>query len=1223
MALMTNAPSFYKKLTSATLAAFIVVLAPGLAPYQALAANVEGPSGPIRTMPIITNGIGAPSSSIQTPDLSATTQIPGAVIPGANIPAAAVPVAPAAGIEASDPAAPAIQPAAPQAPTTFAAAQNLAGAVDPEAKPAAQQGALETAYTGANAVAAKPTEAVDASESCATTGGCPFAKLFGKSKQNNGGSNNNTPAPARPKPADVGLVHKAAMYAMATTWKVWDRAIGARWDKMPPMLAAVYLYFNEQYLRLHMWDAAANAPSTESKTYGAATEDQKKFRTADGSYMDLKDPGMAAAGTRFNHLRKPDDAPNPNWEKMEPNPYVISQELQQRAHDKDGNPIIKEIPANSWFTQIQPQLHDWFNHEQQPLTDNPVTFTVPKGHPLKPEGGEVVMNRTKTDPTVPADYKGAAIHRNGETSPWDRSDLYGSSQETQDAVRTHQGGHLKLGEDGWLPDDPAKPGVPKTGFNNNVSMTLTMNNVTMAKEHNLVADAVDQEYRAKGIQLSDEELFQKARLRMTGFNARNHTVPWTQWLFAGSKIGQEIMWADWYGFLNKRFKLAYMRWSDRHPSLAKFTDPFIRTELLFGVPGTKATHYGKHYNFTEEFVDVYRMHQLIRDTYKVHHLETNPDGTIEVSIIDNVKLRDMVGANTQQAMRKHSYADWALTMGKENVGELTINNVPDDLRNVTAQDGAKDGHKVDLGAIDIMRTRERLAASTYVRFTMRLGEKPPRTFEELTGGDKEKADKLRAVYKSINDVDFQIGILAERKPIGFALGNRQFKVFVLSAPARLKNDRFLSTDYNAKTYDQSGIEYMETNNWSNLVARHAPELKALEIEAMANPYMTYPEAGWLPKALAEDSAAADKKLAKGLFWGGIAGAAATIAMIASGIIVPMAAAVGFVAALYAGVEGQGMLEKARKNLTAATISSAKKEEARARRGALLVRAGAAASFLSTAALAVALHAAFPWVAAGLGIAGLVAFLKSWKGAGAARDALALEAVEIKARLRAGQVHIDPATLPGESSIAKRYWFLLGDKRTPAASFSDSYQALKKSGLSAPKAFVTAAMSHLMFAAKTQKNMSELDRRMYKPGRFDIYIPNIIDAHGYSNSRVYASREDAKALGLKPGDLNMAEFDRIFRDFGALRGYVTAYDLARMRDMNAWRDKQEGRGNWFTRLMGRLEAKRRAEQLIELFADRVVWEDGQPGGRVPAISREQLLRFYQGSAEAELNREELR
>ncbi|MBI3554037.1 MAG: hypothetical protein HY077_16195 [Elusimicrobia bacterium] len=1216
-----------KKALACGLTAAIILCAPGLVPYQAVAAANfnETPGGQIRIIPKAAPEAGLTGPELKVPGVPTAGELPGTALPGTVVPELG------AVVPGAEPGATMVSPTGPaskgDAPTILGGTEKLVEVVAPEGSvdPAAQQAALTRTYTTADHPEYDPGDpnailAVTGKDQDCSAGGCPFAKLFGKSSRaGSGASKDGTPAPSRPKPDDVGRLHKAAMHVMAGTWWVWDRAINQRWDKMPSTLAAIYLYFNEQYLRLHLWDANSE-PSTDKTTYGPATEEQKKYRTADGSYFDPKDPAMAKAGSRFNHLRKPDGPPNPDWAKMEPNPFVISEKLMQRDHDAQGKPIIKEIPANLWFQQIQDQLHDWFNHEQEPLSDRPISFTVPKGHPLKPEGGTVIINRTKTDSSVPADYKGPAIHRNAETSPWDKSSLYGSSKETQDKVRSFEGGHLKIGADGYLPDDSAKPGVPQTGFNNNMSVDLALHNVIWAHEHNLVADAINSQFRAKGIQLSDEELFQKARLRITGVNARNHTVPWTQWLFAGSKTGQEIMWADWYGFFGKRFKLAYMRWTDRHPFLAKFTDPFIRLELLFGIPGTKTTHYGKRYNFTEEFVDVYRLHQLVRDMIAVQHLQPNADGTYEIHVIDSVKLRDRVGKNTQTALRSHSLEDWGLTMGREKVGELTINNIPDDLRNLTAQDGAKDGHKIDLGAIDIIRTRERLEASTFVKFTMRLGQRPPRTFEELTGGNKAAAAKLRGAYKNVKDVDFQIGILAEWKPIGFALGDKQFKVFVLSAPGRLKNDPLLSSLYNDKTYD-GGIDYMETNNWGNIVARVIPGLKALEIEAMKNPYMAYPEPGWLPKALAQDSQDARQKLGSVAFRGWIVAGATAIAALVAGIHAAPLVALGVLAAMVGNSLSLEGLDAARSDMTEAkTIAQIDAAASKASHAALTNRAAAVTLTTAVVALAWVVAATSPVIAGILALAAVVTAVATLKKAGAAAAAVRLQGAEIKARLRKDAPHIDPATLPGETSIQKRYWFLLGDKKSPVATFRDSYKALRGSGLSAWKAFVTAAFSHMGMARRTQRNMTAQEKARYKPGFFDLYVPNIIAAHGYSNSRVYVQPQDAKATGLKAGDLNMAEFDRIFRDFGALRGYVTAYDLSRLRDANEWRDKQEDRGNAFTRLLGRLAAKRRAEQLIELFADRVVWEDGLPGGRVPAISRERMLQFYQGSAEAELNRE---
>jgi hypothetical protein len=137
------------------------------------------------------------------------------------------------------------------------------------------------------------------------------------------------------------------------------------------------------------------------------------------------------------------------------------------------------------------------------------------------------------------------------------------------------------------------------------------------------------------------------------------------------------------------------------------------------------------------------------------------------------------------------------------------------------------------------------------------------------------------------------------------------------------------------------------------------------------------------------------------------------------------------------------------------------------------------------------------------------------------------------------------------------------------------------------------------------------------GWFKVYLPNISQAQGYSSTRIYAPADNRK--GLKAGDLDREEFECMFRTYAPGRDYLTAYDHARMREGNQLRDAREGRGNWLSRTMGRLAAKRRADQLFLLFSDRVVEEDHN---LVPAISREMLLRFYQGAAQYDLLREHL-
>ncbi|MDE2512311.1 MAG: hypothetical protein KGL74_14395, partial [Elusimicrobia bacterium] len=1011
-------------------------------------------------------------------------------------------------------------------------------------------------------------------------------------------SNGTPPAPGAPASSrfQVGPVHYAAMRAMAAVWSLWDRAIGSKWDTMPAILGELYLYMNEQSLRLHIWDANAQ-PSTDKKEYAPATEAQKNGRSADGSYFDDQDPAMAKAGARFNQLREPAGPPNPNWATMEPTPLTISEKLQKREAGPDGVPVIKEagILNDLAAGHIQFNVHDWENHERQSIAQDPLKFPIPAGHPLGADGSaEMTLDRTAKDETLPAGYAGPVTHRNMETSAWDMSMIYGSSPERQMQVRAGVDGKMKIGADGRLLDDPEKPGVPLTGFNDNMSPPLIMMHTIWTLEHNSVAAAVKSEHP----DWNDERIFQATRLRLTALNARLHTTEWTRALLP-NKILHAGMWHDWYGFIGKRAKLWIMRFTDRHPRLGAFLFAPLRNELAFGVPGTKTQHFGKNYGFVEEFPDVYRLHTMVRDLYQMQHLSAEADGTVEVRLLKKIPLEDMLGFKSRDLMAGHSQEDWALTFLNESAGALTINNTPNGLRNLTTQDG----RKIDLAAVDVIRTRERLEASTYVKFTTRLGEKPPKTFLELTGGDQAAADKLAAVYKNVNDVDFQIGILAERKPTGFALGNRQFKVFVLSAPARLKNDRLLSEQYGSRTYGTSGIEYVEHTNFAHLIERHFPSLRPA-VEGVENMFAPLPKAGTLNERLAVNANASLETAMTYGAWSFLSGLGVAALTIGSAAVAPLAALIVVpTAAFMAAAWRNDSIQMT----TGATLPGVLKTEKDVRRASLALKIGAFALLDAGGMIAFHLFAAHPLGALLLGavvLAGGIGTLKRAKRA--AEDMTALR-VGLAAKLTADRPRTDPSTLPGETALQKRYWVMVGGNPTPLLHFSDTFAALKRSGLPAAKAFMTASMWHVPFARKTWVNVPAAEKARLNPGFFDIYIPGLIDTQGYSNNRVYS---DGSKPGIKRGDVDMDEFNRLFRDFG-MHDYLTAYDLARIREANQFRDAQAGRGNWLSRLIGRYAAKRRADQLLELFADRVVWEDGLQGRLVPAISREQLLRFYQG------------
>jgi hypothetical protein len=102
-----------------------------------------------------------------------------------------------------------------------------------------------------------------------------------------------------------------------------------------------------------------------------------------------------------------------------------------------------------------------------------------------------------------------------------------------------------------------------------------------------------------------------------------------------------------------------------------------------------------------------------------------------------------------------------------------------------------------------------------------------------------------------------------------------------------------------------------------------------------------------------------------------------------------------------------------------------------------------------------------------------------------------------------------------------------------------------------------------------------------------------------------------------GEVNEAEFERACRQYAPGRDYLTAYDLHRMNEGTAVREGKEGHGSWWSRLCKQFSNNRKADRLVDDYADCVVEEDRQ---LVPAVSIVMLKAILQGKAQANLQRE---
>ena len=212
--------------------------------------------------------------------------------------------------------------------------------------------------------------------------------------------------------------------------------------------------------------------------------------------------------------------------------------------------------------------------------------------------GRCEIERTRSDP-APDAKGGPPTYVTADSHWWDGSQIYGSEPALAAALRSNEGGKLRLDPDGQLPRD-LEQHVDLTGVAGNFWLGLALLHTLFTHEHNAICDRLRSEYP----RWSDDELYDRARLINAALMAKIHTVEWTPAIIAHPTT-KYAMRANWYGILGKR--------------LGKRSS----NEVLGGIPGSPTDHHGVPYSLTEEFVAVYRMHPLLPDDFTFRSIETD------------------------------------------------------------------------------------------------------------------------------------------------------------------------------------------------------------------------------------------------------------------------------------------------------------------------------------------------------------------------------------------------------------------------------------------------------------------------------------------------------------------------------------------------------------------------------------------------------------------------
>jgi hypothetical protein len=396
---------------------------------------------------------------------------------------------------------------------------------------------------------------------------------------------------------------------------------------------------------------------------------------------------------------------------------------------------------------------------------------------------------------------------------------------------------------------------------------------------------------------TDQEIFEAARLVVSAEIAKIHTIEWTTQLLYGEPLFLGMN-SNWSGLFNveesdvsrvlrrvfgqdenllSRYSARLARWFDREGGEGKdnsIYSVFASGAGIFGLHNKReeglwwwkkdvwdvsnpqdvnggVNHFGAPFNFPEEFTTVYRLHPLLPDILEVRDLARANEITTTVPVVDTIR-----GAATP-AMHKHGLANWALSMGRQRLGVLHLQNHPLFLQNLAMPHLDSPSGKLDIAALDIIRDRER-GVPRFNEFRRQIGLKTLTSFDDFIDrrehvppqwrqAQEEVVARIRAIYgthhcdqgkvistaqvdetgqpiddclghpdgsevDNIEDVDMVVGWLAEyTRPWGFAISETQFHIFILNASRRLFSDRFFTSSFRPEFYSQLGYDWVMNN----------------------------------------------------------------------------------------------------------------------------------------------------------------------------------------------------------------------------------------------------------------------------------------------------------------------------------------------------------------------------------------------------------------------------
>ena len=497
--------------------------------------------------------------------------------------------------------------------------------------------------------------------------------------------------------------------------------------------------------------------------------------------------------------------------------------------------------------------------------------------------------------------------RNTNTAWWDASQIYGYDARSRVRVKRDPADSARLlmvsipgdstsgDRQGYLPmllpTDPMNPdwaGQEATAFPDNWTIGMSFYHNVFAREHNQFVD----HFRRHAAQRPDEDsglrdpadpkrviryrdvsandLFEAARLVVAAEIAKIHTIEWTTQLLYDEPLFRGMN-SNWNGLIGEdngvsralEAVVRKLRESERAKSANTWYSILASGPGIFGLGSTKkgwslsnpddvnggANHFGSPFNFPEEFVTVYRLHPLVPDLIEYREYQ-NPN-----AIRYKIPVVETFRGKATSFMHERGLANWALSMGRQRLGALALQNHPRFLQNLKMGRLKSPTRQIDVAALDLIRDREH-GVPRFNEFRRQYGLRQLTSFDDFINRDASPEDRaeqaklvatMREVYgqhrcdstkvitqaqldannqpindclghpngsvvDNIEDLDTVVGWLAEStRPHGFAISETQFVVFILNASRRLYSDRFFTSSFRPEFYTQLGVDWVNNN----------------------------------------------------------------------------------------------------------------------------------------------------------------------------------------------------------------------------------------------------------------------------------------------------------------------------------------------------------------------------------------------------------------------------